>query len=62
MQLHQSGITSKGQDRFPAKQWQKLSLRPGDVLVYELDHDEVRVRKQAPRPHAWRTFEPYRRR
>jgi AbrB family looped-hinge helix DNA binding protein len=43
-----SRITSKGQTTIPREVRQKLSLRPGDVLVYELDHDEVRVRKQSP--------------
>ena len=43
-----SRITSKGQTTIPREVRQKLSLRPGDVLVYELDEDEVRVRKQAP--------------
>ena len=43
-----SRITSKGRTTIPQEVRQKLSLRPGDVLVYELDDDEVRVRKQAP--------------
>jgi AbrB family looped-hinge helix DNA binding protein len=43
-----SRITSKGQTTIPHEVRQKLSLRPGDVLVYEVDRDEVRVRKQAP--------------
>ena len=43
-----SRITSKGRTTIPRAVRQKLSLRPGDVLVYELDEDEVRVRKQAP--------------
>ena len=40
--------TSKGQITIPREVRQKLSLRPGDVLVYELDEGEVRVRKQSP--------------
>jgi AbrB family looped-hinge helix DNA binding protein len=43
-----SRITSKGQTTIPRAVRQKLSLRPGDVLVYELEEDEVRVRKQVP--------------
>ena len=43
-----SHITSKGRTTIPRAVRQKLSLRPSDVLVYELDEDEVRVRKQAP--------------
>jgi antitoxin PrlF len=38
----------KGQTTIPREVRQKLSLRPGDVLIYELDEDAVRVRKQAP--------------
>jgi AbrB family looped-hinge helix DNA binding protein len=43
-----SRITSKGQTTIPREVRDKLSLRPGDVLVYEFDRDEMRVRKQAP--------------
>jgi antitoxin PrlF len=42
-----SRIRSKGQTTIPREVLQRLSLRSGDVLVYELDDDEVRVRKQA---------------
>ena len=41
-------ITSKGQTTIPREARQKLSLRPGDVPIYELDPNEVRVRTQAP--------------
>lgn len=43
-----SRITSKGQTTLPRELRQKLSWRPGDILVYELHDDEVRVRKQIP--------------
>ena len=43
-----SRITSNWRTTIPREVRQKLSLRPGDVPVYELDEDEVRVRKQAP--------------
>jgi antitoxin PrlF len=43
-----SRITSKGQTTIPREIREKLSLRPGDVLVYELDEGEVRVRRQSP--------------
>jgi bifunctional DNA-binding transcriptional regulator/antitoxin component of YhaV-PrlF toxin-antitoxin module len=43
-----SRLTSKGQTTISCEVRQKLSLRPGDVLVYELVENEVRVRKQAP--------------
>ena len=42
-----SHITSKGRTTIPREVRQKLALRPGDVLLYELDEDEVWVRKQA---------------
>jgi antitoxin PrlF len=47
MQLS-SRITSKGQTTIPRQVRERLRLRSGDVLVYELDDDEVRLRKQAP--------------
>ena len=43
-----SRITSKGQTTIPREVREKLSLQPGDVVVYELDDDEVRLRKQVP--------------
>jgi AbrB family looped-hinge helix DNA binding protein len=43
-----SRITSKGQTTIPRAVREKLSLRPGDVLIYEFDRDDVRVRKQVP--------------
>ena len=43
-----SRITSKGQTTIPREVRRQLGLKPGDVLVYEIEADEVRVRKQAP--------------
>ncbi|MGH6899369.1 MAG: AbrB/MazE/SpoVT family DNA-binding domain-containing protein [Geminicoccaceae bacterium] len=43
-----SRITSKGQTTIPREVREKLSLQPGDVVVYELDGGEVRLRKQVP--------------
>jgi antitoxin PrlF len=43
-----SRITSKGQTTIPRDLRQRLSLGPGDVIVYELHDDEVRLRKQGP--------------
>ena len=43
-----SRVTSKVRPRSPAKSGEKLSLKPGDVVVYELEDDDVRLRKQAP--------------
>ena len=54
-----SRITSKGQTTIPREVRQKLSLKPGDVLIYELDEHEVRVRQQRPRS-MWATFGPRR--
>jgi antitoxin PrlF len=42
-----SRITSKGQTTIPREVRQKLSLRPGDLLV-RTDEGAVRVRKQSP--------------
>jgi AbrB family looped-hinge helix DNA binding protein len=46
--LPTSRITSKGQTTIPRDIRERLSLKPGDVLVYEIDDDEVRLRKQTP--------------
>ena len=43
-----SRITSKGQTTIPRAVREKLSLRPGDVIVYEIEDDGVRLRKQRP--------------
>ena len=43
-----SRITSKGQTTIPREVRERLSLRAGDVIVYEVDQEEVRLRKQAP--------------
>lgn len=43
-----SRIGRKGRTTLPREMREKLSLQRGDVLVYELDGDQVRVRKQAP--------------
>jgi len=43
-----SRITSKGQTTIPREVRERLSLKPGDVVVYEFDDDEVRLRKQGP--------------
>jgi antitoxin PrlF len=43
-----SRITSKGQTTIPREVREKLSLRPGDAIVYEIDGDVVRLHKQSP--------------
>ena len=46
--MQTSRVTSKGQTTIPRVIREKLSLKPGDVLVYEVNDGEVRLRKQAP--------------
>ncbi len=43
-----SRLTSKAQTTIPREVRDKLSLRPGDTIVYEIEDDTVRMRKQAP--------------
>jgi antitoxin PrlF len=43
-----SRITSKSQTTIPRAVRETLSLKPGDVIVYEIEGEEVRLRKQAP--------------
>jgi len=42
-----SRLTSKCQTRIPRAVRETLSLVPGDTIVYEIDGDSVRMRKQA---------------
>ena len=42
-----SRLTSKAQTTIPREVRQKLSLVPGDTIVYEIEDDAVRIRKQA---------------
>ena len=42
-----SKLTSKAQTTIPREVREKLSLEPGDVIVYEIEGDAVRIRKQA---------------
>jgi antitoxin PrlF len=43
-----SRVTSKGQTTIPREVRERLSLRPGDVLVYEFEGEDVRLRRLAP--------------
>jgi AbrB family looped-hinge helix DNA binding protein len=43
-----SRLTSKSQTTIPREVREKLSLRPGDVIVYEIEGTEVRLRKGSP--------------
>jgi antitoxin PrlF len=43
-----SRLTSKSQTTIPRAVREKLSLGPGDVIVYEIEGPEVRLRKGSP--------------
>jgi antitoxin PrlF len=43
-----SKLTSKAQTTIPREVRDKLALRPGDTIVYEIEGDTVRLRKQTP--------------
>jgi antitoxin PrlF len=46
-------LTSKGQVTVPKEVRTRLHLEPGDLLSYELEGDEVRVRKVGRFDAAW---------
>jgi antitoxin PrlF len=46
-------LTSKGQVTVPKEVRTRLHLEPGDLLPYELEGDEVRVRKVGRFDAAW---------
>lgn len=46
-------LTSKGQVTVPKEVRTRLQLQPGDVLSYEVEGDEVRVRKVGRFDAAW---------
>ena len=48
-----SKITSKGQTTLPKEIRDKLGVRSGDTLVYEVEGNAVRVRKAEPFDPAW---------
>jgi antitoxin PrlF len=41
-----SRLTSEGQTTIPREVRRRLSLQPGDMIVYELHDDGIRLRKQ----------------
>ena len=43
-----SRLTSKSQTTIPREVRERLSLGPGDVIVYEIAGEEVRLRKGSP--------------
>jgi AbrB family looped-hinge helix DNA binding protein len=46
-------LTSKGQVTVPKEVRQQLHLEPGDLLSYEVEGDEVRMRKVGRFDAAW---------
>jgi antitoxin PrlF len=48
-----SKITSKGQVTIPKEIRDKLGIRAGDSLLYEVEGNSVRVRKAKPFDLAW---------
>ena len=46
-------LTSKGQVTVPKEVRAQLGLEPGDVLSYEVEGDEARVRKVGPFDLSW---------
>jgi AbrB family looped-hinge helix DNA binding protein len=48
-----SKITSKGQTTLPKEIRDKLGVRSGDTLIYEVEGNAVRVRKAEPFDLAW---------
>ena len=43
-----SKLTAKAQTTIPCEVRERLALRPGDTIVYEIEGDTVRLRKLAP--------------
>jgi antitoxin PrlF len=43
-----SKLTSKGQTTIPRKVRDKLALKPGDLIAFEIQGDVVRLRKVEP--------------
>jgi len=48
-----SRLTSKGQVTVPKEVRNKLHLKPGDTLAYEVEGDTARLRKVEPFNAAW---------
>ena len=50
-----STLTAKAQTTLPREVREKLSLRPSNTIVYEIEGDTVRLRKQMPMDaaHLW---------
>ena len=43
-----SKLTAKAQTTIPREVRERLALRPGDTIVYEIEGEVVRLRKQTP--------------
>ncbi|HBJ47083.1 MAG TPA: AbrB/MazE/SpoVT family DNA-binding domain-containing protein [Candidatus Lambdaproteobacteria bacterium] len=48
MQISTSKLTQKYQATVPATVRKKLNLHAGDVIAFEIEHDEIRLRKARP--------------
>lgn len=54
MKISTAKLTSKSQASVPVAVRERLGLKPGDFIAYELDDDgEVRLRKARPVDHAF---------
>lgn len=59
MTIHQARITSKSQLVLPKPVRERLGVKPGDVLVFDITEDGVRVDKAAPRDDPFATFDEW---
>jgi antitoxin PrlF len=48
-----SRLTSKSQTTIPRAVRDRLALQPGDTIVYEIEDDGVRLRKEAALDIGW---------
>lgn len=57
-----SRLTSKSRTTIPRAVRDKLALQPGDTIVYEIDEDAVRLRREAALDLTWLRAQGYARR
>ena len=48
MQISTSKLTQKYQATVPATVRKRLNLNAGDIIAFEIDNDEIRLRKARP--------------
>jgi AbrB family looped-hinge helix DNA binding protein len=48
-----STISSKGQTTLPVKVRKALGVESGDVILYEIEEEQVRIRKARPLDLSW---------